>query len=280
MIKKIVYIVLICCSFQVFSQTDLNVMSYNIRLGSANDGENNWDIRKEKVSDLLNYYEASFIGLQEAQKFQLDFILKNLPNYDYIGLPRESGELAEYSCILYNKSEYKLMEQKTIWLSKTPDSISKGWDAACFRIVTYGLFKNKKSGKQFWIANTHFDHLGKEARYESAKLIANLSNELISKKDIPFILTGDFNSTYDENTIQLMVENFNDSKSESETKPYGGDATWNAFDFKSKPSSRIDYIFYDRFSKIKVRKFITITDFYDFKYPSDHFPIMATFKFN
>ena len=71
--KQLYYFIFIVTSMQVFSQSELNVMSYNIRLGSANDGDNNWEIRKEKVADLLNYYEASFIGLQEVQKFQLDF---------------------------------------------------------------------------------------------------------------------------------------------------------------------------------------------------------------
>lgn len=276
--KKILFIVLVFTSVQVFSQTDMNVMSYNIRLGSANDGENNWEIRKEKVTDLLNYYEASFIGLQEVQKFQLDFILMKSPNYDCIGLPREAGEFAEYSCILYNKKEFKLIEQKTIWLSKTPDSVSKGWDAACHRIVTYGLFKNKKSGKQFWIVNTHFDHEGKVARLESAKMIVKLVTDLKTKKQVPIIITGDFNATLKEDSVQLLSQSLHEASAVSETKPYGEKATWNAFDFKTKLEKQIDYIFFDKISSIKVRKFITINDFYDFKYPSDHLPIMATFS--
>jgi len=278
--KQLYYFIFIVTSMQVFSQSELNVMSYNIRLGSANDGDNNWEIRKEKVADLLNYYEASFIGLQEVQKFQLDFILKNLSNYDYIGLPREAGEFAEYSCVLYNKKEFKVVEQKTIWLSKTPDSVSKGWDAACHRIVTYGLFKNINSGKQIWIANTHFDHEGRVARLESAKLLINLVEELKAKQQVPVIITGDFNATAEEDTIQLLEKSLNEATSVSMTKPYGEKATWNGFNFNSKPKKQIDYIFFDKISKLKVRKFITINDFYDFKYPSDHLPIMATFQIN
>lgn len=271
--------VIFLISTQLFSQNELNVMSYNIRLGSAKDGENSWEIRKEKVTELLNYYEASFIGLQEAQKFQLDFILKQSPNYNYIGLPREEGEFAEYSCILYNKNDFKVLQEKTIWLSKTPDTTSRGWDAACNRIVTYGLFQNIKTKKKFWVANTHFDHIGTKARLESAKMIANLIEELKKSKNLPFILSGDFNATSDENSIQLLKEKLNEASSSSLTKPYGELETWNAFDFKTKPTKQIDYIFFDKKSEIKVTKFRTITDFYDFKYPSDHLPILATFSY-
>ena len=214
------YVLFLLVSIQLFAQTDMNVMSYNIRLGSAKDGENSWENRKEKVTALLNYYEASFIGLQEVQKFQLDFILKESPNYDYIGLPREEGEFAEYSCILYNKKDFDMLQEKTIWLSQTPDTISRGWDAACNRIVTYGLFKNKKTKKKFWIANTHFDHVGVTARLESAKMIVNLFQTLKKEENVPFILSGDFNALQEEEAIKLLKKEFNESSSSSKTKNY------------------------------------------------------------
>ena len=274
---KVTSIVLLFFTSFIFSQNNLNVMSYNIRYGSANDGENNWDSRKEKVVDLLNYYEASFIGLQEVQKFQLDFILQNLTHYSFIGLPRDNNDSSEYSCILYNNNQYKLLEQKTLWLSQTPMIISKGWDAAFCRIITYGLFRDINTKKEFWIANTHFDHQGRTARIESAKMIIQLKDNLKKIKEIPFILTGDFNATPDEESIEILKSNLNEGYSTSECKPYGGNSTWNAFDFKKIPDRQIDFIFYDKKSKIKVKKFITIDDFYQFKYPSDHLPIMATF---
>lgn len=273
------YLFFLLASFQLVAQTDMNVMSYNIRLGSANDGENNWDIRKEKVTELINYYEASFIGLQEVQKFQLDFILKESPHYTYIGLPREAGEFAEYSCILYNKNDFEMLQEKTIWLSTTPDTISRGWDAACNRIVTYGLFKNKKTKKKFWIANTHLDHVGTKARLESAKMIANLAEELKKTANVPFILSGDFNATKEEDSMKVLQNKLHEASSSSITKPYGELGTWNAFDFKTKPTKQIDYIFFDKKASLKVRKFVTINDFYDFKYPSDHLPILATFSY-
>ena len=115
-------------------------MSFNIRLGSVDDGENHWNIRKDKVKDLINYYEADFVGLQEAQKFQINYLLQENVLYDFVGKPRDDGENAEFSCIFYLKNKYKVLEQNTFWLSETPEKSTKSWDAAYPRIVTYALF--------------------------------------------------------------------------------------------------------------------------------------------
>lgn len=274
--KKII-LTLILLPILGYSQKEMKVMSYNIRLGLVDDGANHWNIRKEKLTDLMQYYEASFIGMQEVQKMQLDYLIDKMKGYDYIGLPRDAGEWAEYSCIFYKKDEFKLLQQNTIWLSQTPDTISKGWDAAFPRIVTYGLFKNRKSGAKFWIANTHFDHVGLTARLESAKMLVNLTDDLKKIKNVPVIITGDFNAKPEENSIQFLKQNLNEASSKSIEKPYGEKDTWNGFDFAKKPENQIDYIFYDKNSNLKVKKYITIDDHYDFKYPSDHLPIMATF---
>ena len=276
--KQFLSVFLFVFAMSLFAQNDLNVMSYNIRLGSAQDGENSWDLRKEKLVDLLEYYEADFIGLQEVQKFQLDYILSKLSEYSSIGLPREEGEWAEYSCILYRKKSFDVVEEKTLWLSETPEKMTKGWDAVCYRIVTYGRFKNKNTNKEYWMANTHFDHQGLQARENSAKLIVDLCANLLKIKTIPFILTGDFNAPKEEKTISILKENLFDSYETSSKKPYGPTGTWNAFHFHEKISNRIDYVFYSRKSNLKVNKIAIIDDFYDSKYPSDHLPVLVNFE--
>ena len=114
---------------------------------------------------------------------------------------------------------------------------------------------------------------------ESSKMLIALQAELKAKKNVPVIITGDFNATPNDEIIKALKEAFFDSFSTSIQKPYGNSGTWNGFEFDKKPDNQIDYIFYDKKSKIYVRKFATIDDFYDFKYPSDHLPILATFGF-
>ena len=262
------------------AQQPVKVMSYNIRLDVASDGENRWDARKEKVAALMNYYEADFIGGQEVQHHQLQYLQTQLSKYNYIGVGRDDGKTGgEYSCIFYNKEKFELVEQATFWLSSTPDTVSMGWDAACHRVCTYGLFRAKISKKFLWVFNTHFDHLGVTARIESAKLITQKINQLVKQKNYPVVLTGDFNSKPEEAPAVFMNEHFQNARSTSLEKPYGPADTWEAFAFNKKPEGCIDYIFVSAGNKWKVKKFATITDSYDMKYPSDHFPIMATMEF-
>lgn len=256
------------------AQNTIDVMSFNIRFGTANDGENHWNFRKDKVKDLINYYEADFIGMQEAQKFQIEYLLENNPLYSFLGKPRTDEIDSEFSCIFYLKNKYKVLEENTFWLSETPEKPTKSWDAALPRIVTYALFENIKTKKKVWLINTHFDHVGKIARQKSAEIILKKIKELQSKNNVPAILTGDFNSTTEDAWMKPLFENLQEASSKSITKPYGGTATWNGFKFNEKPTEQIDFIFSSK-NNTGVKKFRTITDFYDFKYPSDHLPIIS-----
>jgi endonuclease/exonuclease/phosphatase family metal-dependent hydrolase len=276
--KIIGLIVGVLLQWSLQAQVTVPVMSFNIRLDVASDGDNRWEVRKEKVASLMNYYGADFIGAQEVQHHQLQYLLTQLTNYKYIGVGRDDGKTdGEYSSIFYNSKKYTLLQQRTFWLSPTPAVVSFGWNAACRRICTYGLFRHNATKKILLVANTHFDHISDTARLESAKLICNTILNRISGK-YPVILTGDFNSKPDEPPALWMTTYFNNARSISQHPPYGPADTWNAFAFDKKPDGCIDYIFVSKNKNISVSRFATITDSYDMKYPSDHFPILATIE--
>lgn len=272
---SVISFVLLAC--MVTAQEEVKVMSFNIRLDVASDGENRWDARKDRVTGLVNYHEPDFVGGQEVMFHQLNYMLEKMNGYSYIGVGRDDGKTkGEYSCIFYKKDKYDLVEQSTFWLSPTPDTVSKGWDAAIVRVCTYGLFRSKKTKRYFYVFNTHFDHIGGQARLESAKLIFRKIQE-INKKNYPVIVSGDFNSHPDAAPAQYMMNNMNNARNISR-QVYGNADTWNGFKFHEKPDGCIDYIFVAKDKRISVSKFATITDSYDMKYPSDHFPVMATIK--
>lgn len=262
------------------AQTDVKVMSYNIRLDVQSDGENWWEKRKDKVAGLMNYYAADFIGGQEVQHHQLLYLQEQLIRYDHIGVGRDDGKTkGEFSCIFYNKEKFKVIQQGTFWLSQTPDTVSMGWDAVCNRVCTWGLFRSIKTRKMIWVFNTHFDHMGKLARTESARLILAKMKELTSGKNYPVVFMGDLNSKPVDEPVTILNSILNNTRTVSEETPYGPADTWNGFKFNQKPDGCIDYIFTSREAKLKVKKFATITDSYDLKYPSDHFPVMAYIQF-
>lgn len=126
--------------------------------------------------------------------------------------------------------------------------------------------------------NTHFDHLGVTARISSAKLITEKITQLTKENRYPVVVAGDFNSRPDEAPVLDMQEHFNNTRNSSQEKAYGTADTWNGFACDKKPDGCIDYIFVSAHKNLLVEKFATITDSYDMKYQSDHFPIMATLE--
>jgi endonuclease/exonuclease/phosphatase family metal-dependent hydrolase len=253
---------------------DISVMTYNVRYGLADDGENSWNFRKEFLTSQINFYNPDFLGIQEGLPFQLFYIDSLMPQHHYIGKSRDKDGKGEYSAILYNYKKFDLLEQHTFWLSPTPLKPSKGWDAAYPRICTYGLFKSKKTAKKIWVFNTHLDHIGKKAREESVHLIVKKIAHA-NTDNYPLILMGDFNAEPESNPITYIKTKLNDSKEISIVKPFGPDGTFNAFQFNKPVTRRIDYIFISKNNNIKVNKYAVLSDSKELKYPSDHLPVFV-----
>lgn len=257
---------------------NLTVVSYNIRLDVASDSLNRWDNRKDFLIGQLNFHEPQVFGIQEGLLHQLEEIKKGMPGYSYLGKGREDGlKNGEFSAIFYNTDKLELLEENTFWLSETPELPSKGWDAAIKRVCTYGLFKDKNSSQNFWVFNTHFDHIGEEARKESVFLIMERIRKL-NKQDLPVILTGDLNLEPDHPSILLLSSAMQDSHLLAGDKAFGPQGTFNGFKFSEPITRRIDYIFLSK-TGFKLLKYAILSDSKDLRYPSDHFPVLAKLSF-
>ncbi|WP_373055950.1 endonuclease/exonuclease/phosphatase family protein [Zunongwangia sp. H14] len=260
----------------VSSYAQIAVMTYNIKYANENDGENSWSKRKDFITNQLKFYEPDVFGVQEALLLQIDYFTSQLYGYDYVGVGRENGaEKGEYSAILYKKDKFEVLETSTFWLSKTPEKVSTGWDAALPRICTYALFRDKESGKKFWYFNTHFDHIGEKARQESAKLIISKINE-INTSSLPVILSGDFNLEPETTGIRYLSEEMSDSKKIAKNVVFGPEGTFNGYKFQEPATRRIDYIFVN--GQVEVLKYAVLTDSKKMRYPSDHFPVFVILK--
>jgi endonuclease/exonuclease/phosphatase family metal-dependent hydrolase len=291
----------LCCS-QGFAGVDpnragtydleLRVMSFNIRYGTANDGENSWKNRREMVFDLLRKHKSDVVGLQEALKFQIDEIIKAVPAFAMVGVGRDDGKTeGEYSVILYDRERFKIDESGTFWLSDTPEvpgSIT--WHNACTRICTWARFIETKTNKAFYMYNLHLDHLSQYSREKSAVLVAERISQRKHKE--PFIITGDFNA--DENNQAVLYlkgkavledgngdETFNPSPVIDTFRVLYPDekmaGTYNQFR-GYRVGDKIDYIFTT--PDVKVLEAAILYDNIDGHFPSDHFPITALLQFN
>jgi endonuclease/exonuclease/phosphatase family metal-dependent hydrolase len=270
------YVLLLCMLAFGATAQPIKVMTYNIRLDVASDGVNRWSNRTEKLPALIQNHDPDLVGLQEAMHHQLMTILEKLPQYGSLGVGRDDGkEKGEYSAILYRKSRFDVISQKTSWLSETPDIPgSKSWDAAITRVVTRGRLTDKLNGKQILCFNTHFDHIGKEARRNSSGIIVELVKAERGDNQTPVIVSGDFNSEPKEDAYQSM----SGSKVVSDARPANStEGTFCTFEVNGPPCRLIDYLFYS--APLKVKEYRVIRDNDGTYYPSDHLPVMATFEY-
>ena len=243
----------------------IRVLSHNIRYATNTPfkGEEKWDIRKSSLINELCYNTAhcaeSLICLQEVLHQQLVDILaglnRNTKTWEYVGVGRDDGSAAgEYSPIIYSPTVWELKMHKTKWLSETPDRPSKGWDAACKRILTIAVFQHRSTLRMLIVMNTHLDHQGSKSRLEAAKIILREIRQFTAQeshgKSLPIVLAGDFNSEPHQEAYREMTSR--DSPMVDvhvmvpESQRYGHSNTFTGFDPRTERPTRIDFIFVNR----------------------------------
>ena len=171
-------------------KTDVRWATFNVRYDNPQDSLNNWQYRKDRVCQFIKDRELDIVGMQEVLHNQFQDLRAGLPEYDGIGVGRDDGKTAgEYAPLFYRKDKYEVLDSNTFWLAENPDSVGMmGWDAVCVRIATWAKFKDKATGKIFMAVNTHFDHVGEEARRQSALLIIRKIKEIVGER--PAVVTG------------------------------------------------------------------------------------------
>lgn len=263
--------ILFTISSNIYSQPH-SIISYNIRYDNDWDIENSWEIRRNKIGQILVQYSASIIGIQEGLLNQVQYIDSSLIDYEYVGVGRDDGKKkGEFCAIYFDTTRYVLLKNSTFWLSETPDTISVGWDAALERICTYGLFKDRITKKEFWVFNTHFDHIGVVAREKSSELILKRMNK-INRQSLPVILMGDFNSIPNSSPVKEIKTELSDALQISLEKLHGPRGTFNGFNEDLPIEKRIDYIFTN---DLKVLSYTHINDrLNNNRHISDHLPVM------
>ena len=178
-------------------------MSFNIRYGTANDGENSWPFRREATLEFLRTCSCDLIGMQEVLAFQLAEIKEAAPWYDWVGVAREDGEAeGEFAAILYDTRRVKVSWSSTFWFSDTPDVVgSTSWGNELTRICTFGSFSVDDHIFDFY--NLHIDHESAVSRLKSVEMLAyKIHSRPIAN---PVIVTGDFNEGEQGPAVQRML---------------------------------------------------------------------------
>lgn len=254
---------------------EIKAMSYNIRTGTAKDGTNSWNFRYPATGMMLEDVKPDVFGIQEALHDQVMFIDEMCEDYDFVGGGRDDGKKkGEYTAIFWNKKTIKKVKWGMFWLSETPKTPSKGWDASYPRTATWAVMKHKKSGKEFIFVNTHLDHKGTQARKNGMALIMS-QIEKLNTSGLPVVLTGDFNAQPDSPVFAVL-----DGKMENTREIASKTDSLNTFNGwgKEKGVRIIDHIYVSGFSACP--EYRTVTEKYgDRKFISDHYPIISRLIF-
>ena len=254
---------------------ELRVMSFNIRYGSADDGQNAWPKRRALVLDLLREFEPHVLGLQEALRFQLDEIEQALPRWREVGVGRDDGARAgEYSAILFDSGRLALLEQGTFWLSDEPERVaSTSWGNEIPRICTWARFEDRSSGRRFHAFNTHWDHRSQASRERSAKLI--LQRVRAAAADGPALLLGDFNAGEQNAAFRALLDEASPRLADSFRRLHPQDSevgTFNGFAGR-RDGAKIDAILVSPHWQVLAAQIQRQSR--AGRYPSDHFPVLA-----
>lgn len=264
----------------VLSAGPIDVMSFNIRLGTASDGFDHWAFRRDMLFDLLREEDADLVGLQEAYRFQIDEILTALPDYAVVGVGRDDGRArGETSAILYRRDRFYVAESGTFWFSDTPAVPgSRHWGNNITRISTWARFVDR-DGSAFWHFNLHLDHQSQPSRERSTELLLRRI-EARTNPDEPVIVTGDFNVGEDNPAIHRLVgapgvmapPAFVDTFRElyPAEREVG---TFTGFKLGATTGPKIDYVLVQPGTRVLSAAIVRTSR--AGQYPSDHFPVTA-----
>ena len=259
---------------QADDNSSLRVMTFNIRYGTAPDGENAWPNRKELVLDAIREYDPHLLGLQECLRDQLLTILDEFPRYSTLGIGRNEDGGGEYSPLLYDRTRFDVIQAGTFWLSDTPEERgSKSWGNDITRICTWALLFDRSSGDRLRVFNTHWDHVSQPSRIKSGELICQRLES--SSADKPIIVMGDFN-VGPKNPARESLSAAGLRDSFVDVQPDGGQVgTFHRFTGKAT-SDKIDAILINKHWKTLDAEIVTAGK--NDRFPSDHFPVTATLE--
>ena len=254
-----------------------SVMTYNIRLDLASDGDNAWQYRRHALTSLVAYYAPDLVGMQEVLLHQKQEIEADLPGYAFVGQGRDDGRsTGEHAPLGYRRDRFQPVASGTFWLSPTPEIPGKGWDAAYPRIASWARLWDKGAMRSLLVVNTHMDHVGSTARIEGARLIRRWIGTHRKRGDT-LVLMGVFNTPKGSPAYAAITEPgegaLRDTLTISRTPHFGPLGTFTAFRIEQVEEAPIDHIFVG--DGVTVLRHATLTQQTGGELPSDHYPVLA-----
>ncbi len=250
----------------------LRVMTYNIRLDTPADGENRWELRRPLVLSQLDLLQPAILGLQEVVPGQLRDLAAALPGHQRIGEGRDGAGQGEASPLFVSRRLFTVRASGMFWLSPTPQVPSLGWDASYRRVATWAQLRRRADGARVLAVNTHWDHLGLQARLESGKQLASWIAAHRQKGEA-VVLLGDFNAELSESSMAALLGPLGDARAAAGTAAAGTTITFNGYDPMPRSGRAIDHVLVA--PGTRVLRYHALAEQFDGRLASDHFPVIA-----
>jgi endonuclease/exonuclease/phosphatase family metal-dependent hydrolase len=261
------------------AEEPLRVMTFNIRYGTANDGQNSWPNRQELLLATIRKFDPDLLGTQEVLAMQVDFLAENLKEYAVVGVGRDDGKRrGEFSTVLYKTKRFEPVDSGTFWLSETPDKPgSKSWDSSLPRVATWVKLRDRlNADRELVFLNTHWDHRGDRARTESGRIIREWLTEHAA--GLPAIVTGDLNVAENHAGVRALLSSDGgspalvDAYRQVHREAAAEEGTFHGFSGR-RGGRRIDHI-------VTTPDWTAAEATIDYtnnggRYPSDHYPVTA-----
>lgn len=260
----------------------LKILSCNVRVPQPEDEQagDGWDARRQLCGDVIVAQHADVVCLQEARGFQVDELKRRLPDFDSTGMSLPVRQVVQNNAIMYSRKRFELVSSGGFWFSEQPHVAgSFGWDTKAPRHANWARLRDRDNGAEFIVWNTHFDHIGQQAREEQARMMVEASTAF-DPIGIPQVLTGDMNAKASNRSIEALKEGgWNDTYAELHG-PQDPGFTFHGFKGEARKATgggnKIDWIFTrGEFKAIEAQ---ILREGRDGRYPSDHYFLSATLE--
>ena len=247
----------------------ITVMNFNVRCLTPEDlGEKTWFKRADRIIKQISDVQPDIICFQEVTPNHENYFKNALKGYQNVIKYRQSGPFGEATPVYFNENKFELLNQDNFWLSETPEKKSKGWGAANYRICSLAKLKEKATGKEFAVFNTHLDHKSELARINGIQLVLDKIKEY---GDMPSMLLGDMNSFPDSETYNKATASFDDSRIVAEHSEENR-STWQKYG-KVEEGMAIDYCFVSP-NEFDVYSYHVLAEQVDGGFASDHYALV------
>lgn len=266
----------------------VRVMTYNLRYAGGDSGENAWENRRGFLLETIRAFDPDLLGTQECLGLQAAFLRDSLPGYGFVGVGRDDGKLAGEMCaVFWKKSAFRKAGEGHFWLSETPDVPgSVGWDAALTRMATWvQLVPLADTTCALTFVDTHFDHVGEEARRQSSRVLRERIGAIAGCGGNRIVVVGDFNSPAQPDAgspygvlvsldARRIPTRFDDAY-RALHEPSRDEATYHGYS-GATAGERIDWILTSPDLDAVASEIVRTSR--DGRYPSDHFPVSAVIR--